>query len=145
MQATSGARTQAKAPVLHAKTIILTLVVIFANVAGNFSLTWGMRRTGPGVLESPLGYITALFDPWVALGVCLLLLWMLSQMALLSWADLSYVLPVTSAGYVLAAIAGRLFLQERISTGRWTGILLIMSGVVLVGRTAHSTTSEPAR
>jgi drug/metabolite transporter (DMT)-like permease len=131
--------------VLHLKTVVLTLVVIFASVAGNFSLTWGMRRAGPGVLQSPLGYITALFDPWVALGVCLLLVWMLSQMALLSWADLSYVLPVTSAGYVLAAIAGRLFLQERISTGRWTGIALIMSGVVLVGRTAHSTTGEPGR
>ena len=51
----------------------------------------------------------------------------------------------TLAGYVLAAIAGRLFLQERISTGRWTGIALIMSGVVLVGRTAHSTTGEPGR
>jgi uncharacterized membrane protein len=145
MQATSDARTQAKAPVLHAKTVILTLVLIFANVAGNFSLTWGMRRTGAGVLESPLGYITALFDPWVALGVCLLLVWMLSQMALLSWADLSYVLPVTSAGYVLAAIAGRLFLQEQISAGRWTGIALIMSGVALVGRTAHSTTAESGR
>src|ERR1700676_120438 len=138
----SGVRI--RLPVLP-KTIVLTLVVIFANVAGNFSLTWGMRRTGPGVFESPFGYITWRFDPWVALGGCLLLVWMLSQMALLSWADLSYVLPVTSAGYVLAAIAGRLFLQERISTGRWTGILLIMSGVVLVGRTAHSTTGELGR
>ena len=143
MQATSdaGTKTQARMPVLP-KTIVLTLVLIFANVAGNFSLSWGMRRTGPGVFESPLGYITALFDPWVALGVCLLLVWMFSQMALLSWADLSYVLPVTSAGYVLAAIAGRLFLQERISAARWTGVALIMSGVVLVGRTAHSTTEE---
>ncbi len=142
MQATSGAaaRTQARIPV-----VLLTLVVIFANVAGNFSLTFGMRRTGPGVFESPLGYITALFEPWVVLGVCLLMLWMLSQMALLSWADLSYVLPVTSVGYVLAAIAGRLFLQERISTARWTGVALIMTGVVLVGRTAHSTTGEAGR
>jgi uncharacterized membrane protein len=148
MQATSevGTGTQAGMPVLqekpglHLKTVILTLVLILANVAGNFSLSWGMRRTGPGVFKSPLGYITALFDPWVALGVCLLLVWMVAQMALLSWADLSYVLPVTSAGYVLAAIAGRLFLQEQISAARWTGVALIMAGVLIVGRTAHSTT-----
>jgi uncharacterized membrane protein len=139
-QVTSAAPTQVGLPVLHVKTVVLTLVLIFANVIGNFSLTWGMRKTGPGVLKSPLGYITALFDPWVALGVALLLLWMLSQMLLLSWADLSYVLPVTSAGYVLAAIAGRLFLHEQISVARWTGVSLIMAGVVLVGRTAHSTT-----
>jgi uncharacterized membrane protein len=140
MQATSATKST-----LHLKTVVVTLVVILANVIGNFSLTWGMRKTGPGVFDSPLGYITALFDPWVALGVCLLLLWMLSQMALLSWADLSYVLPVTAAGYVLAAIAGRLFLQERISAARWTGVALIMTGVVLVGRTAHSTTEEAGR
>ena len=57
---------------------------------------------------TPLAYITVLFQPWVALGVSLLILWMLSRMALLSWADLSYVLPVTSIGYVLVALAGRI-------------------------------------
>ena len=135
----------AKAGGPHFKTIVLTLIVIFSNVIGNFSLSWGMRKTGPRVFDSPLGYVHALFDPWVALGVSLLVLWMLSQMALLSWADLSYVLPVTSAGYVLAAIAGRVFLHEQISAARWSGIALIMSGVVLVGRTAHSTTPAEAR
>ena len=56
-----------------------------------------------------------LFQPWVALGVLLLILWMLSRMALLSWADLSYVLPVTSIGYVLVALAGRVLLNEQIT------------------------------
>ena len=45
----------------------------------------------------------------------LLILWLLSRMTLLSWADLSYVLPVTSIGYVLVALAGELFLHEAIS------------------------------
>ena len=125
---------------LHPKTIILTLVVVFSNVIGNFSLSRGMRGTDPRVFDSPLGYIEVLFNPWVAAGVCLLLLWMFSQMALLSFADLSYVLPVTSIGYVLSAVAGRIFLYEQISPARWTGVFLIMAGVVLVGRTTHSTT-----
>jgi uncharacterized membrane protein len=127
---------------LHLKTAVLTTIVILANVIGNFSLTWGMRNEAPAAFDSPLGYIRPLFDPWVALGVSLLIVWMLSQMALLSWADLSYVLPVTSVGYVLAAVAGRLFLHERISAARWSGIALIMLGVVLVGRTTHNTTAE---
>jgi drug/metabolite transporter (DMT)-like permease len=138
------ARAAARSTGLSVKTVVLTLVVTFSSVAGNFSLSWGMRRNGPQVFDSPLGYIRALFDPWVAAGVCLLLLWMLSQMALLSWADLSFVLPVTSAGYVLAAIAGRVFLHEQISAARWSGVALIMTGVVLVGRTAHSTTGVDA-
>src|SRR5256885_13128531 len=34
-------------------------------------------------------YVQALFNPWVAVGVSLLIVWLLSHMALLSWADLS--------------------------------------------------------
>src|SRR5438874_12685003 len=125
---------------LHPKTIILTLVVVFSNVIGNFSLSRGMRGTDPAAFRSPLGYIEPLFNPWVALGVSLLVVWMLSQMLLLSWADLSYVLPVTSIGYVLTAVAGRVILHEQISPARWMGVTLIMAGVALVGRRAHKTT-----
>jgi len=117
----------------------MTLIVIMSSVIGNLSLAWGMRQLAPDALGSPLGYIAVLFDPWVALGVILLVVWLLSQMLLLSWADLSYVLPVSSIGYVLTAISGRLFLGEQISIARWAGVTLIMAGVVFVGRTQHST------
>jgi drug/metabolite transporter (DMT)-like permease len=72
--------------------------------------------------------------------VVLLILWMASRMALLSWADLSYVLPVTSVGYVLVALAGKILLHEQISTRRWAGIILIMAGVALVSGTTHPQT-----
>src|SRR5437764_10883876 len=121
------------------KTRIFTAVVVLSNVLGNFSLAWGMRRVGRVLSLSPWPYIAALFDPWVALGVSLLIVWLISQMTLLSWADLSYVLPVTSVGYVLAALAGRFFLHEEITTGRWLGIGLIMMGVMLVTKTAPRT------
>jgi uncharacterized membrane protein len=110
---------------------------------GNLYLGLGLRRVGRLVTFAPLAYIEALFNPWVALGVSLLILWMLSQMALLSWADLSYVLPVTSIGYVLAAFCGRLFMGEQISMTRWAGIVLIMAGVALVGRTSVQTRTAP--
>jgi drug/metabolite transporter (DMT)-like permease len=73
--------------------------------------------------------------------VLLLILWMLSRMTLLSWADLSYVLPVTALGYVLTALMGRFFLGEHVSLGRWAGIALIMGGVSMVGDTPIRTTS----
>ena len=113
---------------LHLKTWICAVIVIFSNVFGNFFLKLGM----PAQLATPLEYIAILFRPWVALGVLLLTVWMLARMALLSWADLSYVLPVTSVGYVLVALAGRVFLHEQITPQRWGGILLIMAGVALV-------------
>ena len=42
-------------------------------------------------------------------------------MTLLSWADLSYVLPVTSIGYVLTAFLGKYFFAEQITWQRWFG------------------------
>jgi drug/metabolite transporter (DMT)-like permease len=124
------------------KTRIFTALVVLSNVLGNFSLTWGMRQVGRVLSLSPWPYIAALFNPWVALGVALLILWLISQMTLLSWADLSYVLPVTSVGYVLVALAGRFFLHEEISLGRWIGIGLIMMGVMLVTNTAPRSRPE---
>jgi drug/metabolite transporter (DMT)-like permease len=118
------------------KTRIFTTLVVLSNVLGNFSLTVGMRRVGRLLTLSPWPYIEALLNPWVALGVTLLIVWVLSQMTLLSWADLSYVLPMTSVGYVLVALAGRFFLHEEITPERWIGIALIMAGVAIVGRTA---------
>jgi len=130
---------------LRLKSWLCAIIVVFSNVFGNFAMKRGM----PAQLESPLAYITTLFQPWVALGVALMILWMMSRMALLSWADLSYVLPVTSIGYVLVAIVGKVLLNEQISARRWAGIALIVAGVALVGgdtpQTAHRKQTETAR
>ena len=129
---------------LERKTRAFTAIVVLSNVLGNLALSWGMKQ-GPPLSTSPLDYIQALFNPWVLLGISLLITWMLSRMALLSWADLSYVLPVTSIGYVLAAFAGRVFLEERISWQRWIGVVLIVAGTALVSRTAVTTTTTAAK
>jgi drug/metabolite transporter (DMT)-like permease len=127
---------------LHIKTWTFAAIVVLSNVFGNFFLKRGM----PAELSTPLEYITVLFRPSVAAGVGLLILWMLSRMALLSWADLSYVLPVTSIGYALVAILGRVFLHEQISPQRWAGIALIIGGVALVSAGgAPRTEPEKAR
>ncbi|MGO4883915.1 MAG: EamA family transporter [Bryobacteraceae bacterium] len=118
------------------KTFFFAIVVILTSVGGNFSLSWGMHQVGSLASVAPLAYVRAVFNPWVTLGISLLVLWLFSHMTLLSWADLSYVLPVTSVGYVLSALAGKLFLHEEISPARWAGILLIVSGVALVARTS---------
>ena len=124
---------------LGAKVWLLTLVVVLANVLGNFSLGWGMKHAEGE--STALGIIRAVFTPWVLLGIGLLILWMLTRLTLLSWADLSFVLPVTSIGYVLTALMGWLFLAEQISWQRWMGTLLIAGGTALVGTTYPRTAS----
>ena len=124
------------------KTKVVTAIVVLSNLLGNLSLTVGLRRAGALVVQSPLTYIEVLFHPWVAVGISLLILWMLSHMALLSWADLSYVLPVTAIGYVLVAVVGKVFLHEVITISRWSGIGLIIAGVMLVAKTAPNSHPE---
>ena len=115
---------------LRLKTWICVVVVVCSNAFGDFFMKRGMP--GDSQLGTPLEFIQALFQPWVAAGVALLILWQMSRMALLSWADLSYVLPVTSIGYVVVALLGKVMLNEQITARRWTGITLIVAGVALV-------------
>jgi uncharacterized membrane protein len=126
-------------PRLRLKTWLFAAVVVLSNVFGNFFLKRGM----PAELSSTWSYITVLFRPYVSLGVTLLILWMVARMTLLSWADLSYVLPVTAIGYALVAVVGWLLLHEHISARRWGGIVLIMAGVALVSLGTAPKTRAP--
>ena len=84
----------------------------------------------------------AIFDPFVALGIVMLIVAQLTRMVLLSLADLSFVLPVTAVGYVLAALLGKVVLHEVVTTQRWMGTILIFAGAALVSSTTQKTTGE---
>jgi drug/metabolite transporter (DMT)-like permease len=125
------------------KTRLLTLVVIAANVVGNVALSRGMHQVGRIVSASPLDYARAFANPWTVAGVLILTLWMITDLALLSRADLSFVLPVTASAYVLISIAGHFLLHDHVSGMRWLGIFIISVGAVLVGETPARTTEGP--
>jgi uncharacterized membrane protein len=118
----------------HARVYLLTAFVVLANVVGNFSLSWGMKHP-KGLTLTGVGAVDALLNPWVLVGILLLAAWTLSRVTLLSWADLSFVLPVTAIGYVLNALIGYLVLGEAVSPARWVGTALILTGTVLAGAT----------
>lgn len=127
---------------LRWKTRLFLTLVIVSQPLGNLALTLGMKHRP---LHSPLDYLAAIFSPYVALGIVLLIVWLLSRMALLSWADLSYVLPLTAIGYIITAAVGKFVLHEQISLSRWSGTLLIVAGTTLVGMTDSRTSPDPAR
>jgi len=127
-------------PRLRWKTRIFALIVILSNPLGGYWLAKGMRgRTTASVTD----YLAAIFSPWVMLGILVLILWLLSRMALLSWADLSYVLPVTSLGYVVTAMVGHFLLNEDVTAQRWAGTLFIVAGTILVGLGSPHSETEP--
>jgi drug/metabolite transporter (DMT)-like permease len=126
------------------------LLAIVANGAGNLSLSYGMRSVGPPRAWTASGLwdvvSTALSSAPVIAGALLLMVFFALFLSLLSWADLSYVLPMVSSCFAVSAILGHLVLGERLSLVRWAGIALVSVGVVLVGRTAPATGAgrEPA-
>jgi drug/metabolite transporter (DMT)-like permease len=136
LNAKSGTRRRTRS-----ETLLLTCAVIFLNAFGNLALAYGMKHR-EAVSVNPLGYVRALFDPMVAVGVGLLVLWLLTRMALMSWADLSFVVPMTALGYVLSTIFGRFFLNEQVGARQWIGTLLIFAGAALVNTTEHRSGSS---
>jgi drug/metabolite transporter (DMT)-like permease len=113
----------------------LLLITLLLRPFGNLSLAWGMKHFPQLLSFHPFLYLKALTDPYVAIGISLLVLALLTRMALLSVADLSFVLPLTATGYILSALLGKIFLGEQVSSGHWLGTLLIFAGVALVGST----------
>lgn len=121
------------------KTVLVLTAAIVTNALGNVCLSKGMRGfeasegSGSGGFAQLVWHAAS--EPWVILGVLLLVIFLACYLAALSWADLSFVLPATAPGYILTAILSSIFLQETISPARWAGTFLIVAGTWLVART----------
>jgi drug/metabolite transporter (DMT)-like permease len=124
--------------------LVLVAVMLTASLGDTF-LSVGMREVGPVSIHHLGLLITALRIPWILAGIALLLAFFASYLTALSWADLTFVLPATSFGYVIIALLSRFWLHETISVWRWAGILLITVGVGFVTRgPAYTPTPEKA-
>jgi len=117
---------------------------VIVNSLGNVLLTLAMKRLAP-TLEAHLAaydvgavLLTLATDVTFLGGLALLIAFFILFLTLLSKLDLSYVLPVTSLGYVITALLGALLLGETVSALRWTGIAAIAIGVYLVTRSAEA-------
>ena len=121
------------------KYLVLVAIVVFAS-CGDTSLSYGMKRVGAISAARWTELIAAVFNPWVALGIVLLLGFLAAYLSALSWSDLTYVLPATSFGYVLLALLSIGLLHEKVTLARWIGILLVSSGVAIVTRGPSATT-----
>ena len=124
------------------RTAIVLTVAVLANSLGNVCLGKGMKQFDDAASWSAMGFAKLGFhaasNPWVVLGVGLLLIFLACYLAALSWADLSFVLPATAPAYILTAGFSKIFLNEAISPTRWAGTVLIVLGTCLVARTYSS-------
>jgi len=120
---------------------ILATIMLSASIGDSF-LKRGMDQVGAVNLHH-LGLLWhALFNPYIDIGIVLLVGFFATYTTALSWADLTFVMPATAFGYVVIALMGRYWLHEQLSLSRWMGILLIVCAVGFVAggpsRTEHS-------
>ncbi len=126
------------------RTILVLFIAICAQTLGDVFLTKGMKSIGEVDTLDPLELlrigVQVFTTPYVWLGILILSIFFGLYLIALSWADLSFVLPVTAFGYVLNAFMSWQFLGERVSTARWLGTIIICIGVAVVSRTEQRTT-----
>src|SRR5262245_26982260 len=127
------------------KTLIILLIAICAQTLGDVCLTRGMKSIGevntldPGELFRIAVQIFT--TPYIWLGVFILIIFFGLYLVALSWADLSFVLSVTTFGYVLNALMSWWLLAQQISSVRLIGTVVICIGVAVVSKTEQRTTA----
>ncbi len=117
------------------KTFLLMCSLIAGSSLGEIFSAKGMQQAGdvsfrPRSLWRSLGRMIR--NPYLFAGVGCLAISFFSFISLLSYADLSFVVPLTAIGYITNTLGARFFLKERISKERWLGTLLVAFGVALI-------------
>jgi len=119
------------------KTIVLLFIAIVAVTFGDIWMSQTMKGLGeikissPGDFFSLVGRLLTTPRFWLALSgmATFFFIWT----SILSYADLTFVLPFTAMTYVLNAMLAPVMLNETVTPTRWAGVLLIAAGVALVG------------
>jgi len=119
---------------LSARQYLILAFVSISAPLGDTLLARGMTHMPAVTLAHPFALVAAVFTPWIAAGIALLIAFFASYLTALSWADLTFVLPATALGNVMVALLSRFWLHEVISPERWAGIVLITLGVGFVAQ-----------
>lgn len=115
---------------------VLLAIVVLAGTAGEVAVTRAMKSIGEVRQFHPRAllrvFARVLRVGWMWVGLALLAMAFFSLLAVLSWENVSFVVPVTALSYVVGALMAKIFLGEKVDSLRWMGVLLVVLGVVLV-------------
>jgi drug/metabolite transporter (DMT)-like permease len=115
---------------------VLFFFIVVAGTAGELSVSRAMKGVGEVHDFRPksiLRFVLQSFRlPWMWLGIALMSLAFFSLLAILSFRQVSFVVPVSALSYAAGALGAKAFLGERISRNRWIGIAMVCLGVTIV-------------
>ncbi len=129
------------------KTVIVIFFATLSASIGEVLLSYGMKRNGEVNIADPAQWVNLIMqcirNPYIIGGVALLAVFFFLYLASLSWADISFVLPLTAMSFIFAAVMAKYFLREDVSWYRWAGTFIIVVGIIIAGLDQkQSTTSE---
>ncbi|MHC1742574.1 MAG: hypothetical protein AB9873_06025 [Syntrophobacteraceae bacterium] len=120
------------------KTILMMLLIVVSNAAGDVLISSGMKQVGEVSTLNPRELIRIAIRVLMCrdfiLGIGCLSVSFFSFLVVLAWADMSFVVPATSLVYVVSILGARVFLKERVCALRWAGTLMVCLGVALICR-----------
>ena len=118
------------------KTAMTLSIIILASSLGDVFIAKGMKRVGEistlRLRELALIGKSMVRNAAFLLGILCLAISFCAFLAVLSWADLSYIVPATSLSFVVSTLGAKWLLKERINRLRWLGTLLVCAGVALL-------------
>jgi len=117
------------------ETVLFFLIVV-AGTAGELSVSRAMKSVGEVHDFRPKSILRFVLQSfrlrWMWVGIALMTLAFFSLLAILSFRQVSFVVPISALSYVAGAFGAKLFLRERISRNRWIGIAIVCLGVTIV-------------
>ena len=115
---------------------VLFFFIVVAGTAGELSVSRAMKGVGEVHDFRPTSILRFVLQsfrlPWMWVGIALMSLAFFSLLAILSFRQVSFVVPVSALSYAAGAFGAKLFLGERISRNRWIGIAMVCLGVTIV-------------
>jgi len=114
--------------------LLLVSLCVIMGVIAQLTMKRGMNIVGVVGLKDIFStkIFSIVFQRDVFVGILLYLLASLVWLVVLSQAELSFVYPLISAGYVVTAILSWFLFKENLTLVRFFGILMICGGVYLI-------------
>jgi drug/metabolite transporter (DMT)-like permease len=118
-------------------TWVLVIVMVVATVLSDLLQSFEMKRAGEqSVGAGGVGRLlrTIAARRYLLLSIVCLAFSFFAFMALVQSAPLSFAVPASASSFVLETVLARVLLKEQIGARRAAGTLLVLCGVVLLGK-----------
>ena len=116
--------------------IALLFLIVVSGTTGELCVSRAMKSVGEVHDFRPRSILRFVLQSlrlkWMWLGIALMGLGFFSLLAILSFQEVSFVVPVSALSYAAGAFGAKAFLGERINRNRWVGIAVVCIGVTVV-------------